>query len=170
MNWTGLSQFSAIFHITTLESGSGSIGGMDTQDFYFYVDYGHKITVAFSSNEPANIYLRHQDGTEIISFIETTDEVFEYITVQSETLNLQIYNPSYLQGLSYDLLVTKQQSSTPFTYYYTAGSALNVTSSSYSFETPIHAYYYIVVNNGGNVQGGATPHGDVDFHIVVTTP
>lgn len=169
MDSTGFNQFQGIFKIDTLIDDSDYLDSLPPNDevnYYISINTGDKITIDFSSDEPADIYLFHQNSTEIAAYTGTTAEHFDYTATQSETLNLYIYNPSPNVIVNYDLLMTKPQSAT-FTYY-TTGSALNVTSKSYTFETPTTDRYYIVVNNADNVEGGATPQGPVDFHIIVT--
>ena len=53
-------------------------------------------------------------------------------------------------------------------YYYVAGSSLQTLGKSYSFTLPETQTYYVVIDNGGCVSGGATPSGSVSFHIVIT--
>ncbi len=169
MDSTGFNQFEGIFKEDTLIDESDwldSLPPYDEMDYYFSVNTNDKITVDFSADNPTDILLRHQDGTVITSYSGTTEEIFDYTATQAETLNLYLYNPDSTVIVNYDVLITKPKS-TAFTYY-SAGSALNVKSKSYSFETPKTGKYYIVVNNAGHVPGGATPQGAVDFHIVVT--
>lgn len=169
MDSTGFKQFEGIFKKDTLLDDSNWLDSLPPNDdiiYYFYVNANDKISVDFSSDNPADIYLFHQDFTEILYYTGTTDQTFDYTATQAETLYLDLYNPSWTVIVNYDVLITKPKSSS-FTYY-VAGSALNVESKTYSWETPSSGKYYIVVNNADNVQGGATPQGAVDFHIVVT--
>lgn len=51
--------------------------------------------------------------------------------------------------------------------YFVAGSALNVTSKSYTFQIPSSDRYYVVINNAGRIEGGATPEGEVAVYLKV---
>lgn len=51
--------------------------------------------------------------------------------------------------------------------YFVVGSALNVTSKSYTFQIPSSDSYYVVMSNAGGIEGGATPEGDVAVYLEV---
>jgi len=51
--------------------------------------------------------------------------------------------------------------------YFVVGSALNVTSKSYTFQIPSSDSYYVVISNAGGIEGGATPEGDVAVYLKV---
>lgn len=51
--------------------------------------------------------------------------------------------------------------------YFVAGSALNVMSKSYTFQIPSSDRYYVVINNAGRIEGGATPEAEVAVYLKV---
>ena len=52
--------------------------------------------------------------------------------------------------------------------YYTAGTALNVISKTYSGTISDGTYYIVIDNTTNGVNGGATPSGDVNVYIKVS--
>lgn len=53
--------------------------------------------------------------------------------------------------------------------YYVSGSSLASVSKSYSFTLPETQTYYVIIDNAGCVNGGATPTGSVTYQIIIST-
>lgn len=51
--------------------------------------------------------------------------------------------------------------------YYVAGSRLDTFAHIYNFTTPVSDTFYLVVNNAGQIEGGAEPSGDASVYISV---
>jgi len=51
--------------------------------------------------------------------------------------------------------------------YYIAGSRLDTFAHIYNFTAPVSDTFYLVVNNAGQIEGGAEPSGDASVYISV---
>ncbi len=180
MDQTGFTQFQNIFKVD-------SFAGNDNLAPEYYVAYGlnvlngEHITYTFSSDLTADIYLvdpanyiLYQNGQTFnyyAAYEGITYSQFTFTAVASESLYYIVDNSTYWgtppQGtIAYSYLATKPKGTT-FTYY-NAGSALKVKDKTYSFTTPDAGKYYVVINNAGGIQNGATPTGPVDVDILIT--
>lgn len=118
---------------------------------------------------------------ENVPLIEETEHIkygnyFSYSTVFKEGYKIQV-TVDVKQGGPVDVLLLdsgdylnfeefmKDKKST--FKYLKIGSALDIMSKSYTFEIPTSDRYHIVINNGGGIEGGAKPEGDVAVYIKV---
>lgn len=181
MDEDGYNDFKAIFEEDTLINAGQTLG----VEFYGYhsfnIQAGDEVTFLFNSDLLVDIYLMdstnfslYQNGQSFYYYVgyeSVNTGSFAYEATTTELLyfvvdNTSLFGSTPTGDATYTITATKPKGTT-FTYYST-GSALNVTSKTYTFEIPTTGKYYIVVNNADNIEGGATPQGPVDFHIVIT--
>jgi hypothetical protein len=121
---------------------------------------------------------------ENVPLVEETEHIkygnyFSYSTVFKEGYKIQV-TAEVKQGGPVDVLLlnsgdylsfedfTKGRRNT-FNYFKT-GSALDIMSKTYTFEVLSGDRYHIIINNGGGIEGGAKPTGDVAVYIKVIYP